>query len=143
MTYDNYFSGGIALLGAVLSWFLGDIDGVVKILIVMAVTDQLTGLIKAGVQGKWSSEVGFKGIVRKMMMFIIVGIAHLFDMELPGNTEVLRDAVSFFYVANEGLSIIENAIESGLPVPDTLKERFMTWRNKKLTSKNTPADEEV
>lgn len=142
MTYDDYFSGGIGLLGAMLSWFLGDLDGVVKILIVMAVIDQVTGLIKAGVQGRWSSETGFNGIARKMMMFIIVGIAHIIDQGLPGNTEVLRDAVSFFYVANEGLSIIENAIESGLPVPDTLKDRFMTWRNKKLISKNTPKDKE-
>ena len=142
MTYDKYFSGGVGLLGAFLSWFLGDLDGAIKLLVVMAVIDQATGLIKAGVMRKWSSEAGFHGIAKKVLMFLLVGIANIIDNELLGHSEVLRDAVSFFYIANEGLSIMENAIECGAPVPEGLRERFLAWRNKQLVSKNTPADEE-
>ena len=142
MTYDQYFKGGAALLGAFLSWFLGDLNGAVKLLVVMAIIDQITGIIKAGVLRKWSSEAGFHGIAKKILMFMFVGIANIIDNELLGHSEVLRDAVSLFYIANEGLSIIENAIDCGAPVPDGLKERFMSWRNKQLVSKNTPEDEE-
>ena len=75
-------------------------------------------------------------------MFIFVGMANIIDNEMLGHSEVLRDAVVIFYLANEGLSIIENAIDMGAPVPEGLKERFMSWHNKQLMSKNTPADEE-
>ena len=79
-------------------------------------------------------------------MFLFVGIANIIDNELLGHSEVLKDvlkdAVICFYLANEGLSIIENAIDLGAPVPESLKERFMSWRNKHLTSKNNPGDEE-
>ena len=140
MTYEDVFSGGFALLGALLSWFFGDFDGVVKLLLALVVIDQITGVIKAGVLRKWSSAAGFNGIARKVMMFLLVGIANLIDKEF--HTEVLRDGVSFFYVANEGLSIIENAIEMNAPVPEALKERFLSWRNRQLLSKNDPADSE-
>ena len=132
LTSDTYFNTGIALLGAFLSWFIGELDGVVKLLLVMAVIDQLSGLLKAGVKRIWSSEEGFNGIARKVFMFMLVGIANVVDKELLGRSEVLRDAVCFFYIANEGLSIIENAIDCGAPVPEALKERFLSWRNKKV-----------
>ena len=125
-------------MGAFLSWFFGDLDGLVKILLVLAVIDQVSGLLKGYVQKKWSSEIGFRGIAKKVMMFSIVGIANILDNELLGQSEVLKDAVCFFYIANEGLSIAENAIELGLPVPEKLKERFMYWQTRQLTSKNKP-----
>ena len=142
MSYDNYLAGGFALFGAFLSWFLGSLDGVVKLLIVATVIDQITGVIKAGILRRWSSEVGFKGISRKIYMFLLVGIAHVIDTELPGQTEILRDAISLFYVANEVLSIIENAIDSGVPVPEWFKERFQSWHNRQRISKNNPGTEE-
>ena len=91
---------------------------------------------------KWSSEVGFHGIARKVFMFLIVGLANITGNELLGGSSALRDAVSLFYIANEGISIIENAIDCGAPVPDGFKELFMSWRSKKLISKNNPQDEE-
>ena len=130
-------------MGGFLSWFVGGLDGLVKILVVMVIVDQITGVIKAGVTHKWSSEAGFHGIAKKVLMFVIVGIANIIDNEMLGHSEVLRDAVSLFYVANEGLSIIENAIESGLPIPEGLKERFMTWHSKSLISKNEPGPEDA
>lgn len=140
MTYDDMLLGSFAAIGGVLSWFFGDLDGVVKLLLALAVIDQLTGVIKAGVLKKWNSNAGFNGIARKVMMFLLVGVANIIDYEF--HTEVLRDMVSFFYVANEGLSIIENSIDMGLPVPEGLKDRFLEWRNKKLISKNNPEDSE-
>ena len=138
MSFDKYFSGGAALLGMFLSWFLGSMDGLMKLLVVLAVIDQLSGVMKGFILKRWSSEIGFHGISKKVMMFVFVGLANIIDNELLGKSELLRDAVCFFYVANEGLSIIENSIEIGVPVPDSLKEKFMAWQTKQLTSKNEP-----
>lgn len=145
MIDDTYFNALCALLGAFLSFFLGGLDGILKLLVVFAILDQITGLLKAAILGKWSSEVGFNGIARKICMFIMVGMANVVDKEMLsrfGHFDILRDTVSMFYLANEGLSIIENAIELGVPVPDSLKERFMMWHNKKFISKNNPDDDE-
>ena len=138
---EKYFEGLLALLGAFLSFFLGGLDGLLKLLVVFAILDQITGLMKSGVLHQWSSEVGFHGIAKKVCMFMFVGMANVIDKEMLshfGHFDVLRDAVCMFYLANEGLSIIENAIAMGAPVPEGLKERFMTWRNKQLISKNKP-----
>lgn len=139
---DTYISGGAVLLGAFLSWYFGEITGIVRILFALAVIDQITGVIKGFVLRKWNSEVGFHGIAKKVLMFILVGIANIIDNEMLGHSELLKDAVCFFYIANEGLSITENSIELGLPVPEGLKERFMSWRNKQLISKNKPEDDD-
>ena len=143
MSVDNYISGGVALLGAFLSWYIGEISGLVKILLAFAVIDQITGVMKGFVLKVWSSEVGFHGIAKKVYMFIFVGIANILDNEMLGHSELLKDMVCFFYLANEGLSIIENSIELGLPVPEGLKERFMSWRNKQLISKNEPEPDDI
>ncbi|MBQ3399559.1 MAG: phage holin family protein [Synergistaceae bacterium] len=142
MSVDNYISGGAALFGAFLSWYIGELSGLIKLLLTLAVIDQITGVMKGFVLRKWSSEIGFHGIAKKVLMFIFVGVANIIDNEMLGHSELLKDAVCFFYIANEGLSIIENSIELGLPVPDSLKERFMSWRNKQLVSKNTPEEDD-
>lgn len=108
-------------IGALLGWFLGGRDGFVIALIVFTSMDYVTGVLAAGVQHKLSSSVGFRGIAKKITIFILVGIAHMVDKHLLGQTAVLRDAVIFFYLANEGISILENAIIIGIPVPDVLK----------------------
>ena len=141
MIFDNYFEAFFALAGAFLSFFLGGLDGLMKLLLVFVILDQSTGLLKAFILHRWSSEAGFHGIAKKVCMFIFVGMANIIDNELLGHSEVLRDAVVMFYLANEGLSIIENAIEMGAPVPDGLKERFMSWHNKQPISKNTSEGE--
>ena len=146
MNFDAYIDTGAGLLGAFLSWFFGGINGGLEILAVFMIIDQITGVMKGFVLKKWSSDVGFHGIAKKVCMFLFVGIANVIDNELLGHSEVLkdvlRDAVICFYLANEGLSIVENAIDLGAPVPESLKERFMSWRNKQLMNKNTPGDEE-
>lgn len=130
MTSHNYFTAGQALAAAFLSWLLGSFDGALKILLVMVVFDYLTGVLKAGIKGTWCSDIGFHGIARKVMIFIFVGMANIFEAELLGHSEPLRNAVIYFYIINEGLSIIENAIEFGAPVPEALKKRFLAFRDK-------------
>lgn len=86
------------------------------------VVDYITGVLKAIVEHKLSSHIGAEGITKKVMIFLLIGIAHLLDVEIVGNGNVMRDAVIFFYLSNEGLSIIENTIKLGLPVPQKLKD---------------------
>lgn len=100
-----------------LAWFFGGLDGIVLVLITFAVIDQITGIIAACVLHKLSSEVGFKGIARKVTMFMYVGMAHLLDQYLPGDTGSLRTVVCLFYVVNEGISIIENGEKMGVTIP--------------------------
>ena len=80
----------------------------------------LTGIISAIISKNLSSSIGFKGLMKKMLIFIFVGMANTLDVHMVGSGQVLRTAVIFFYLSNEGLSIVENAVEIGLPVPEAL-----------------------
>lgn len=146
MSFDNYFEALFALAGAFISFFIGGLDGLMKLLVILVISDFITGVLKGLILKKYSSEIGFHGISKKVCMFIFIGMANVIDNEMLGHSEVLRDAVVLFYLANEGLSVVENAIEMGAPVPDGMKERFLSWRNKTqnehLTSKNEPGDSE-
>ena len=146
MTFDSYFEALFALAGAFISFFIGGIDGLMKLLVILVISDFITGALKGLILKKYSSDIGFHGISKKVCMFIFIGMANVIDNEMLGHSEVLRDAVVLFYLANEGLSVIENAIDMGAPVPDGLRERFLSWRNKtqneQLTSKNKPGGEE-
>ncbi len=101
----------------------------IQILLAFVALDFLTGLIAGGFGEKLSSKVGFKGIAKKVMIFALVAIAHLVDQAL-GGTSMIRDAVIFFYLANECLSIIENAGRTGLPIPDQLTNSVEIFRGK-------------
>lgn len=105
-----------------MGWFLGGLDGFLYALLMFVVIDYATGLMAAFVQKKVSSEVGFKGICKKVAIFCLVGIGHVLDTQVIQNGSVLRTAVIFFYLSNEGISIIENVALIGLPVPKKLKE---------------------
>ena len=118
-----------AILGAITGYFFGGFDGFISALIVFAVLDYITGIFAAGVRHELSSSVGFRGIAKKITIFFLVGVAHIIDRELLGNTAFLRDAVLFFYLANEGLSILENAIDIGIPVPHVLKEKLLQFKD--------------
>ena len=85
------------------------------------VIDYITGVMCAVADKKLSSEVGFKGICRKVLIFLLVGIANVLDVQVIGNGSVLRTAVIFFYISNEGVSLLENAAHLGLPVPERIK----------------------
>lgn len=97
-------------------------DGLLIALVVFVVVDYLTGVMCAIADHKLSSAVGFKGICRKVLIFLLVGIANILDVQVIGSGSVLRTAVIFFYISNEGVSLVENAAHLGLPVPDKLKD---------------------
>ena len=108
-------------VGGWLGWFLGGCDGLVYALLIFAVLDYITGLMCAVADRKLSSAVGFKGICRKVLIFALVGVGHVLDTQVIGTGSVLRTAIIFFYLSNEGVSLIENAAHLGLPVPEKLK----------------------
>ena len=110
-----------AAVGGWLGYFLGGCDGLLYALIAFVAIDYITGVMCAISDKTLSSEVGFKGICRKVLIFLLVGIGNIIDVQVLGSPGVLRTAVIFFYLSNEGVSLIENAAHLGLPVPDKLK----------------------
>ena len=109
-------------LGGWLGYFLGGMDGLLIALIVFAVLDYITGVMCAIEDKTLSSAVGFRGIARKVIIFMLVGVGHILDTHVVGTGSALRTAVIFFYLSNEGLSLLENAAYIGLPVPEKLKD---------------------
>ncbi len=109
------------VLGGWLGYFLGGCDGLLYALLAFVVIDYLTGVMCAINDHTLSSEVGFRGICRKVLIFLLVGIANILDVSVIGSGSVLRTAVIFFYISNEGLSLVENAAHLGLPVPEKIK----------------------
>lgn len=109
-------------IGGWLGYFLGGCDGLVFALLLFVVIDYITGVMCAVVDKKLSSAVGFKGICRKVLIFLLVGIANILDVEVIGTGSVLRTAVIFFYISNEGVSLLENAGHLGLPIPVKIKD---------------------
>ncbi len=108
-------------IGGWLGYFLGGCDGLLFALIAFVVIDYITGVMCAINDKKLSSEVGFRGICRKVIIFLLVGIANILDVHVIGTGSVLRTAVIFFYISNEGISLLENASHLGLPVPEKIK----------------------
>ena len=120
----------IAAIGGWLGWFLGGCDGLLYALIAFAVVDYLTGIMCAIVDKKLSSAVGFKGIFKKVLIFVLVGIANILDVQVIGNGSVLRTAVIFFYISNEGISLLENASHLGLPIPAPIRNVLQQLHNR-------------
>ena len=110
-----------AAVGGWLGYFLGGCDGLLIALVVFAVVDYITGVMCAISDKKLSSEVGFRGICRKVLIFFLVGVANILDVQVIGTGSILRTAIIFFYLSNEGVSRVENAAHLGLPVPEKLK----------------------
>ena len=118
----NWVQMVVTAIGGFLGYFLGGMDGFLYALIAFVVIDYITGLMVAAIQKKVSSEVGFKGICKKVLIFILVGVANIVDRQIIGNGSAIRTAVIFFYLSNEGISILENTALIGLPVPQKLKD---------------------
>lgn len=116
----NVIQAVFAAVGGWIGYFLGGNDGLIYALLAFVVLDYITGFMCAVVDKKLSSAVGFKGICRKVLIFALVGIGHLLDTQVIGSGSVLRTAIIFFYISNEGLSLVENAAYLGLPIPTKL-----------------------
>ena len=108
-------------VGGWLGYFLGGCDGLLYTQLAFVILDYLTGVMCAIVDKKLSSEIGFRGIFKKVLIFVLVGVGHLMDVQILGAAGVLRTAVIFFYLSNEGVSLVENAAHLGLPIPTKLK----------------------
>ena len=121
-TVWNTIQMAITAFGGFLGWFLGGFDGFLYALVVFVVIDYITGIMCAINDHTLSSAVGFRGICRKVLIFCMVGIGNILDVNILGDGSVLRTAVIFFYLSNEGVSMLENAAHLGLPIPDKLKE---------------------
>lgn len=122
-------------IGGWLGWFLGGCDGLVIALAIFVVIDYITGVMCAIADKKLSSSVGFKGICRKVLIFTLVGIAHIIDTQVIKTGSVLRTAVIFFYLSNEGVSLLENAAHLGLPIPEKLKAVLEQLHDRKTGDK--------
>lgn len=125
-------------LGGWLGWFLGGFDGLLYALVAFVVVDYITGIMCAIADKNLSSSVGFKGICRKVLIFTLVGIAHIMDINVIGDGSVLRTAVIFFYLSNEGVSLLENASHLGLPVPEKMKDILEQLHNR---AENTESED--
>jgi len=125
-TIQLVFSG----IGGWLGYFMGGYDGFLYALVLFVVADYITGVLVAIFEKRLSSEVGFKGICRKALIFMMVGIANVLDVSVIGTGSVLRTAIIFFYISNEGVSLLENAAKLGLPVPEKIKAVLEQLRDK-------------
>ena len=120
----------VTALGGILGYFVGGLDGLLTALIILMVLDYITGVMCAIIDKKLSSAVGFKGICKKVLILLLVGVANIVDVHVVGTGSALRGAVVCFYLSNEGLSLLENAAYIGLPVPDRLRTVLAQLHNR-------------
>lgn len=132
----NWVQVGFAAFGGFIGWAVGGLDGFVYTLIAFSVIDYVTGVMCAIIEKKLSSEVGFRGIFKKVTIFAMVAVGHMVDTHIIGTSGVVGDysavrtAIIFFYIANEGLSLIENSSRLGLPIPQKLRDALAQLRAK-------------
>jgi toxin secretion/phage lysis holin len=118
----NFLQMAFAAIGGWLGWFLGGYDGFLYALVAFVVIDYLLGVMCAILEKHLSSDVGAQGIFKKVVIFSLVGVAHIIDQNIIGDGSAIRTAVIFFYLSNEGISIIENSTRLGLPIPEKLRD---------------------
>ncbi len=118
----NWIQVVFIAIGGWLGYFLGGFDGFMYALLVFVVVDYITGIMCAVLDKELSSEIGFRGIFKKVLIFTLVAIGHIIDENVIGDGSVIRTAVIFFYLSNEGISILENVVHIGLPVPQKLRD---------------------
>jgi toxin secretion/phage lysis holin len=125
--YTSMF--GISLVGSFVSFLIGSIDSLVIILLCFVIADYVTGLIASAIEGRLSSQVGFRGIVRKLLIFVLVAVSHLLEIAIGWNNHFIRDAIIFFYITNEFISIVENAGRAGVPIPSFLRKAIELFKD--------------
>lgn len=111
----------IAAIGGYVGYFLGGCDGFLYALLAFITLDYITGVMLAIIERKLSSEIGFKGIFKKVLILVMVAVGYILDSKIIGNGSAIRTAVIFFYISNEGISLLENSSKLGLPIPEKLK----------------------
>lgn len=125
----NYFKIIIAALGTGITWLFGTWDTALVVLVCFMVLDYFTGVLRAWTNKEISSDVGLKGIARKTVILIVLIVAVLLDRLLNTGTWVFRTLICYFYIANEGISLLENCAGLGLPIPEKLKEALVQLKD--------------
>ena len=131
----------ITAIGGWLGYFVGGMDGLLTALLILMTIDYITGIMCAIVDRQLSSAVGFKGICKKVLILMLVGVAHIVDMHVVGTGEALRSAVICFYLSNEGVSVLENAGRLGLPIPEKLKDILSQLHGREEVKEDVKEDE--
>lgn len=129
MTWDNIIKTISAVVGGALGFLFGEVSGLFYALLTMMVIDYISGVLIAIINKKLSSEVGFKGLVKKIFMLMLVAVGHIIDAQVIGSGAAVMTAVQLFFVANEGISILENAARLGVPIPKKLKNILIQLKN--------------
>ena len=137
----NIIQAGFTVVGGWLGYFIGGWDGLIYALVAFVVLDYITGVMCAVTDKRLSSSIGAKGLLRKCCIFIMVGIGHLLDLQIFGEAGVLRTAIIFFYMSNEGISLTENAAHLGLPIPEKLRLVLKQLHEKSEEEKDGEDDE--
>ena len=120
--YIHTAKAALTFIGGWVGWFLGDFDGFLYALVVFTLVDYATGVLCAVAERRLSSSVGTRGIAKKIAIFALVGVGHTVDAFVIGQGNAVRTAVIFFFLSNEGISLLENSTRLGLPVPQALKD---------------------
>jgi len=139
----NSVQVAFAAVGGWLGWFLGGSDGPLIALLAFVILDYITGVMCGIIDHKLSSEIGYHGLFRKVLIFALVGVGHLLDQQVIGAGGILRTAIIFFYLSNEGISLVENAAHLGLPVPGKLKAVLEQLHDRAEKEEETPEGEEM
>ncbi|AZS18464.1 phage holin family protein [Paenibacillus lutimineralis] len=129
MSVDTMVKAAVPTLSLLASYLFGGWSALLNILLVFVILDYITGVAAAAKEGKLKSNIGLWGIARKIIIFAIVAVAHLVDQALGGN-HLFRDAAIFFYLANELLSLIENAGRLDAPIPPAMRQAVEVLRGK-------------
>jgi toxin secretion/phage lysis holin len=129
MNWEIIYKTCSTIMGALIGVLFGGWSPLLQILLTFSIMDYGTGLLASGVEGKLSSKIGFRGIAKKVMIFSLVAVGHLIDTAI-GQGSMFQDAIIFFYLGNELLSILENAGRIGLPVPDQIKSAVQVLKGK-------------
>lgn len=127
---DNIFKQIMAAICTLISFLFGDIEGMMIALIALIILDYISGVIAAAVEKRLSSEVGAKGIAKKIFMLLIVALANIVDINVIGDGHVLKTVTVVFYICNECISLIENAGRIGVPVPKKLLDVLEQLRDR-------------
>jgi toxin secretion/phage lysis holin len=120
----------LSILGSFTSFLFGGWDSLVVILVCLVMIDYITGVIASALEGKLSSQVGFRGIAKKVLIFIMVAVSHLLDVVIGWDNHLLRDMTIFFYLVNEFISIVENTSRTGIPIPEFLIKAIEMLKNR-------------
>lgn len=129
MNWEVFYKTVTTGIGAIVGYIFGEWSVLLQILLAFVIIDYVSGLLASGVEGKLSSKVGFKGIAKKIMIFVLVAVGHLVDKAI-GDGSMIQNAIIFFYLGNELLSILENAGRTGLPVPEQIKNAVDVLKGK-------------